>query len=112
MLVQIMMKNIKIRARADPDQGLYSLPKNFNSITSPMSVFSFPPNILEIINELISGANTIKKPDKIPGELKGNVILQNMVNLFAPKSLAASITFLSIFEREECIGRIMYGKQL
>ena len=54
------MKNIREIAIADPDLGLYSTPKNFSSIISPMRVFSFPPNIFDTINVLILGAKIIK----------------------------------------------------
>ena len=58
------------------------------------------------------GMNTIVIPLIIPGTDRGSVIFVNTLNEFAPRSLAAFITFSSIFEIQFYKGRTIKGRKL
>ena len=56
---------------AEPRFGVYELPRNCNSMMSPISWLVQPPSILEMMNVEIAGTNTMVIPVLTPGRLSG-----------------------------------------
>ena len=86
------------------------MPRNCISIRSPISRLEPPPSILEMMNVLIAGTNTIVTPDMIPGTESGTTTLNNIETGLHPRSEAASSRLRSIFTITEYSGSIMYGR--
>ena len=70
---------------------------NSCSMTLPIKSILLPPSKVEITKVVSAGTNTIVIPLTIPGKLSGRVIFKKVCIPFAPKSLAAFMTLLSIF---------------
>ncbi len=75
-----------------------------------MSRLEPPPSILEIMNVLIAGTNTIVTPDMMPGTESGTTTLNSVDTGLHPRSDAASMRLLSILTITEYSGSIMNGR--
>ena len=78
-------------------------------IRLPTSTILFPPRMSAMKNSPMDGTNVRITPDSRPGSVSLKETVQNALNGFAPRSLAASTSDQSSFSALEYTERIING---